>query len=266
MSYRLLERLKCLLGLGTMCLVLASCGTPATVSLPSSDKINAHQIEIIGFDKVPAPVARILPGDVLSIVRDEESFNVNGWQTINNPDHVTYSVRTDGLFAYPYAESVAARGLTPEEVGANISHRLAKLYRHPEVTVNIDSSTANRVFVGGAVRNPSAVDMGSAEYMQQAIIAAGGVLTTADSSHVALLRMSGNGKYTVYFFDYSQLLKASDQPGVMLQRGDIVFVPKSAVGNAIDAVDVYLNQLLPFSKAISLGFAYNLNPIIYKVQ
>ncbi len=259
-----IDWLKTISGMGLICLALSGCTTPSTIDRPSGDVMAAHQIETIGYDKLPAPVARILPGDVLSIVRDEESFN--GWQAINNPDHVTYSVRTDGMFAYPYAGSIHARGLTPEQVGAEISHRLAKLYRHPEVTVNIDSSSANRVFVGGAVRNPQAVDMGSAEYVQQAIISAGGVLPTADSSHVALLRLADNGEYTVYFFDYSQSLAATGQHGIQLQRGDIVFVPKSTVGNAIEWVDLYLNQLLPFSKSLALGFAYNINPIYYKLQ
>ena len=256
--------LKHIAGASLVCLMLAGCSTPSTIELPSNSTIDAHQIETIGFDKLPPPVARILPGDVLSIVRDEESFN--GWQAINNPDHVTYSVRTDGMFSYPYAGSIHALGLTPEQVGQEISHRLAKLYRHPEVTVNIDASSANRVFVGGAVRNPEAVDMGSAEYVQQAIIAAGGVLPTADSSHVALLRLADNGQYTVYFFDYSQLLAVTGQRGIMLQRGDIVFVPKSGIGNAVEAVDLYFNQLLPFTKSIAIGAAYNINPIYYKVQ
>ena len=108
------------------------------------------------------------------------------------------------------------------------------------------------------MRNPSVYELNSAVSIEQAIIAAGGVLPVADSQHIALLRMGRDGLYQVYFTDFSQFLQAP-QHAVILQRGDIVFVPKSALGNAIEGVDLYLNQLLPFSKGIGIGFTYDLN-------
>ena len=45
---------------------------------------------------------------------------------------------------------------------------------------------------------------------------------------------------------------------MLLQRGDVVFVPKSSVGNGIEWVDLYLNQLIPFSKSIGVGLTYDL--------
>lgn len=46
------------------------------------------------------------------------------------------------------------------------------------------------------------------------------------------------------------------QAPVLLQRGDVVFVPKSSVGNGIEWVDLYLNQLIPFTKSIGIGASY----------
>jgi hypothetical protein len=37
-----------------------------------------------------------------------------------------------------------------------------------------------------------------------------------------------------------------------------VFVPKSGVGNKIDGVNLYFNQLIPFSKSLGFGVNYNL--------
>ena len=41
-----------------------------------------------------------------------------------------------------------------------------------------------------------------------------------------------------------------------LQRGDVVFVPKSNVGERIQGVDTYMNQLIPFTKSIGVGYNY----------
>jgi polysaccharide biosynthesis/export protein PslD len=43
---------------------------------------------------------------------------------------------------------------------------------------------------------------------------------------------------------------------VHLQRGDVVFVPKSNVGERIQGVDTYMNQLIPFTKSIGVGYNY----------
>ncbi|EGH47974.1 polysaccharide export protein, partial [Pseudomonas syringae pv. pisi str. 1704B] len=79
---------------------------------------------------------------------------------------------------------------------------------------------------------------------------------------VALLRQEENGLYKTYFFDYSKFLWAGGVGGptapVLLKRGDIVFVPKSSVGNKVDGVSLYFNQLIPFAKSIGLGLNYEL--------
>lgn len=234
-------------------LFLGGCVSPSAITLPSSKVIDERRIDVADISRLPAPVTRVINGDTLRIVRDA--------QTPAEKDEATlYFVRPDGSFAYPFIGMVLASGRTPEEIGAEITQRLGAIYRYPKVTVNIAIAPGSRVFVGGAVRNPSAFELTAVASIEQAIIGAGGVLPTADSSHIALLRMDANGTYQVYFADFSQLLMPSAQRrAVMLQRGDVVFVPKSAVGNGIEVVDLYINQLLPFSKSIGLGLNYNLN-------
>jgi len=192
-------------------------------------------------------------GDTLRIVRDA--------QTPAEADEATlFSIRPDGQFAYRYVGTIQGNGRTPEEIAAEISQKLAPIYRYPKVTVNVALAPGNRVFVGGAVRNPTVIDLAASVSLEQAVIAAGGVLPGGDSSHIALMRLDANGCYRVYFSNFKKILTPEPaRKAVLLQRGDIVFVPKSAVGNAVDMVDLYLNQLLPFNKSIGLGFTYGLN-------
>lgn len=234
-------------------LVLAGCATPSTVSLPDNDEIAARQITLSDISQLPPPVTRVMSGDSLRIVRDSQS-------PAERDEATVFFVRSDGSFSYPHIGIVQAAGRTLEEIGEAVSRKLEPIYRYPRVTVNIASAPGNRVFVGGAVRNPSAFELTAAVSIEQAIIGAGGVLPTADSQHVALLRMDANGLYNVYFADFSKLLQPSaEKKAVVLQRGDIVFVPKSSIGNAIEVSDLYFNQLLPFSKGVGVGFNYDLN-------
>ncbi|MCO3239534.1 glycosyltransferase [Pseudomonas aeruginosa] len=142
-----------------------------------------------------------------------------------------------------------------------LTTKLAPIYREPRVTVNINQAPGNTVFVGGAVRNPSAVPIPAANNMEQAILGAGGILPVGDARRVALMREDSEGRYHAYFLDFSQLMKIGPEgrKPLAMQRGDIVFVPKSMVGDRIEGVDVYLNQLLPFAKSIGVGVSYTVN-------
>lgn len=221
--------------------------------LPEQSVLDERRIELHDISQLPPPVTRIMNGDTLRIVRDAQT-------PAEKDEMVLFFVRPDGTFSYPFVGLLHAAQRSPEEVATEISDKLAAVYRYPKVTVNIAIAPGNRVFVGGAVRNPSAFELTAAASIEQAIIGAGGILPTADSEHIALLRMDATGLYQVYFTDFSQFLLAKSQRrGVMLQRGDIVFVPKSALGNAIEGVDLYFNQLIPFSKGIGIGFSYDLN-------
>ena len=231
---------------------LAGCSTPSTIALPDDQTVEARQLAYHDISKLPPPVTRIMSGDTLRIVRDAQT-------PAEKDEMVLYHVRPDGTFSYPHANLIRGSGRTPEEVGEEITQKLSSVYRQPKVTVNIAVAPGNRVFVGGAVRNPSAFELNGAVSLEQAVIGAGGVLPTADSEHIALLRPDDAGLYQIYFTNLGQMLDpAAQRRAVILQRGDIVFVPKSRVGKAVEGVDMYLNQLLPFSKAIGIGFTYDL--------
>lgn len=102
------------------------------------------------------------------------------------------------------------------------------------------------------------MQIGTANTLEQAIVGAGGVNPSGDASMVALLREDAQGAYHAYFLDFSQYLKPgpNGRKSVRLQRGDVVFVPKSNVGERIQGVDTYLNQLIPFTKSIGVGYNY----------
>lgn len=240
---------------------LTACTTPARIGLPDSDTLDAGHRAALTLADLPPVQERIYPGDTLRIVRDSGETPTISAFTANSIYELTlYTVLNDGTFSYPFIGKVQAGGKTPEQLSAELKERLTPFYREPGVTVNINQAPGNTVFVGGSVRNPQSYSTNVVTTLEQAIIAAGGVEPNADSRHVALLRSDPDGRYQAYFVDYSQLLQgdAQGRQAVALQRGDVVFVPKSGVGNRIEGVDLYLNQLIPFVKSIGIGANYDI--------
>jgi len=236
------------------------CSTQNVVRLPAGKDIQQRQLATFAAEELPAPQLLIHVGDTLRIVRDA--------QTPAEKDEATlYRVRPDGAIAYPLLGVMPVAGRTPEDVADQISQGLATIYRQPKVTINIAEAPGNRVYVGGAVRNPGAFDLSSHTTVAQAITATGGVLPTADSRRVALVREDANGVQQIYFFDYAGMLASANngKPSVRLQRGDLLFVPSSRIGNAIQSVDMYLSQLLLF-RGIGVGVNYQINEPEYRIN
>ncbi|MBP1123857.1 protein involved in polysaccharide export with SLBB domain [Pseudomonas sp. PvP025] len=241
-------------------LALAGCNTPARIVAPDDQAVEEGKRALDQLAQLPPAVERIRVGDQLRIVRDAgEMPTLSAFNVSTIYELTLYTVQTDGKINYPFLGPLQVAGRQPSELAAELSNKLAPVYREPRVTVNINQAPSNSVIVGGAVNNPTSVQIGIANTLEQAIVGAGGVNPAGNASMVALLREDAEGTYRAYFLDFSQYLKTGPvgRKPVRLQRGDVVFVPKSNVGERIQGVDTYLNQLIPFTKSIGVGYNYS---------
>lgn len=225
---------------------------------PRSSVTEAHRLNGDELAKLAKAPTRIYPGDTLRIVRDAQDAALDLRNLVEDSQTQLYVVRPDGTFSYRFAGRVEAAGKTPDELAQAMRDKLSAVYREPGVTINIVSSPSSKVVVGGAVRTPGAVDMSAVATLQQGLFAAGGMLPAADASHIALLRLDDQQRYRLYFLDLSRMLdpSAPSATTVAFQRGDILFVPKSTAGNMGDGVEVYINQLLPFTRSLGVSYSY----------
>lgn len=240
-------------------LFLVACTPMGNLNPPSDEAIGARRLTAEDIARMAKQPTRIYPGDTLRIVRDsQDAVSLDLRNLVEDSQAQIYAVRSDGTFSYRYAGRVEAAGKTPDEVAQWMRSRLEAYYREPGVTVNIVSSPSSKVVIGGAVRTPGPLDMSAVATLEQGVFAAGGMLPAADPTHVALLRLDEQSRYQLYFLDFSRLLQPTQggSPTLAFQRGDVLFVPKSAAGNAGDGVDVYINQLLPFTRSLGLGYTW----------
>ena len=239
-------------------LLLSAC-TPMGVLRPPDDDELAPLVltpaKLAQMTKIPT---RVRAGDTLRIVRDaQDGPSLDLRNLVDDSQTQNYVVRPDGSFSYRYAGRVEAAGKTPEELAEALRSKLEAYYREPGVTVNIVASPTSKVVIGGAVNTPLTLDMMAVANLQQGLFAAGGMLSSADPTRIALLRLDEQDRYQLHFVDFSQALQPSDQgrESIAFQRGDIVFVPKSTAGVVADSIDLYVNQMLPFTRSLGINFS-----------
>lgn len=139
-----------------------------------------------------------------------------------------FTVGKDGYVQLPYAGSVRLEGRTLDEAKAVIMEPLGQYIRIPDMSLMITEYGPRRVYVMGEVKNPGIQEM-EIDSMNAfaALSSAGGIARRGLSSGVQVMRVEDGIMY------YRKLnLKAYTKrhdltQNVMLEDGDIVYVPRS---------------------------------------
>lgn len=155
------------------------------------------------------------PGDVVE-VRVYQEKELSG----------LYRVGPEGTFTFPLVGEVEAAGRSPTALGEVLTARLRDGYlRDPQVSVFVKEFNSKKVFVLGEVARPGTFAYEDRMTIVQAITLAGGLKTLAARNRLVLTRVvdGEEQKYAVPFEDISR----GQAPNVVLQPGDIVFVPES---------------------------------------
>ena len=134
---------------------------------------------------------------------------------------------------------------TIAEVEADAAAAFASQLRRPIVEITLKTAGPIRVWVDGEVRTPGVIEMTGDLDAHQAVIQAGGFLPTARQQEVALIRRGPGGVRMMRSVD----LRPRRGEVVALRRGDIIFVPRSTLGEVANFVTLFRN-------ALPIGFSY----------
>lgn len=183
----------------------------------------------IGVDWSQVPEYRIVPGDLLRL-----NF---GPGAVGNDVVREMRVRTDGrISVFPIGDVIAA-GRTPAELKQALEQQLSAELRQPRIAIEIAEMAGNQVHVLGRVTKPGSYPAGSFSTLLQALSDAGGFTDDAARNSVLIFHRNGASTVAVRRVRVDRLLRgAGDVP---LQRFDIVYVPRSTIGN----IDVFVRQV-----------------------
>lgn len=226
----MLRRLALLVALG---LGLAVPVAANTVLTPSDST---------GMDWSRVPEYRIVPGDKLELDygrRPEAAL----------PDLREVLVRPDGRISVFPAGDVIAAGLTPMELQKNIIALLSADLKLPRVVVSVSQPAGNVVHVMGRVDKPGSYPAGPFVTVMQAITEAGGLKDDAARNSVLLFHRDGARTVAVSRIRLDRIMKGDDLADAVVGRFDIIYVPRSTIGN----LDVFAQQFLAPAGSLLTG-------------
>ena len=132
-----------------------------------------------------------------------------------------YNVSPEGLIQFPLLGTFKIAGLTENMAREEITRRLSKYLKDPQVTLRVQAYRAGRVYVDGEVKTPGLQAINDIPMtLPEAISRAGGFTTIADRARVAVTR---KGVTTV--INMPQLTMLGVNPlRIMMAAGDMVHV------------------------------------------
>ncbi len=167
-------------------------------------------------------------------------------------------VPPDGMISTTLARDVKAYGRTVKELREALTEQYSMELSHPVLSIILRSFAPNRVYVTGEVNLPGEfVTAGPNLTLLQAIARAGGLKNSAGTSNMLIIRHKNGEEAKAYSVDFNAAKSGADPASdVRLAAYDVVFVPRSDVGNVYMYFQQFVQQFLP----ASFGMSYQINP------
>lgn len=200
---------------------------------------------------IPTPVrsANLAPyyvqvGDILDL------------RLLLNPElNEEVTVRPDGGISTTVVQNQQAAGLTIPELTTALTKDYGHDLQHPRLSILVKTFGATRIYVGGEVVAPGEfIEPNGSLSLAQAIARAGGVKYTSDHGDIFIIRRdTPNSPPKLLSVRYDDVTHARDAAAdVMLAPNDVVFVPRSGIGE----VYAFWNQYVEQFAHPSFGFSY----------
>ena len=176
------------------------------------------------------------------------------WPELNEDKQ---SIRPDGKISLQLVGDVHAEGLSPDELRTQLLQLYEDKLIDPEISVVVSSLDSHRIYVGGEVQNPGLVMIDGRMTALEAIMRAGGPRKeSAKLSTVVVIRQR-EGKQLATTIDLRQALEKPETAVFVLEPGDVIFVPRTAIDRVDQWVEKYINQIVP--RSLHYNFTQEVN-------
>ncbi len=205
---------------------------------------------------------RLGPGDVLEV------------RVFNRPQlsHDSMPVSNDGLILLPFIGEIRAACLTTAELSKEITARLLKYQRNPQVYVSVKQYNSQVVSIIGAVNAPSRFQLQRQVRLLELLSLANGPTKRAGRSIQVLhaeaptsicqeapasTASTDEAFAGLSSFNLGETLKGSQQANPYLRPGDIVTIPEAEqayiIGNVFQPGPIALSEPITISRAIVMA-------------
>lgn len=232
------DRRQILWTMGAAMVASSVAGCASGQSSPGGQRIQRGDFEDIAFaDWTEAePEYLLYPGDEIEVATPTATELTR-----------TIRVGPDGRIALPLIGQAMAADRTLAELEYELSSAYASQLVRPIVEVTLKTAGPVKVWVAGEVRTPGVYDLIGDSDAYQAIVQAGDFLPSARPQQVALIRRGPGGVRMMRVVD----LRQRRGEVVALRRGDLLFVPRSTLGELA-------NFFTQVKAALPIGFNYTI--------
>ena len=190
------------------------------------------------------PAYRLYPGDQIDVT-------VPSAPELNRQ---ALTVGPDGRISLPLIPQVMAADLGVAQLEQTLTRAYAGQLNDPRVEVSLKAAVPLRVFVGGEVAKAGVYDMPGDIDALQAVIMAGGFLTSAEPHACVVIRRGADGRPMIRRVNLGRAVRdAPRTDAVPLRRFDVVYVPRSAISNIGLWVQQYLRDVVPVQFSYATG-------------
>lgn len=187
------------------------------------------KLKIHSYDKYDKPLYRLGFGDVIEMkFFDNDRFNRE------------MIIRPDGRITLEKIGDILVAGLTTQQVDSVITECYKDILKIPDVTIFLKYFSNHKVYVLGEVNHAGSYKIEKGMSVVHAIAVAGGLKRKANKKSILLIRKNKHGKIAAARINLHDILTAqSNAVDLQIQALDIIYVPKTFIGN----VDAFTNQL-----------------------
>ncbi len=169
------------------------------------------------------PEYKVGPGDVLRI---------SLWEGRNIKEYLV-TVQIDGTISFAYTQNVEVADLSTTQIRAKLIEESKEYYRRPNINIDVLEYNACKASVLGEIRDLQRTDTGPGQYplmgktyIVDFISRHGGPKPSADLAQVKLVRAKG---HTFYLNLYKAMFEGDVKENVILDHGDVIFLPSLEV-------------------------------------
>lgn len=138
-----------------------------------------------------------------------------------------FQIDASGRLSFPFVGTVAAGGLTPQEISDLLAARLrGRIIRDPQVTVNLMETVSQLVTVEGAVSQPGRYPVIGEMTLLRAIAIAKGTTDVARKDSVLIFREVGGQRYAGAY--NLAAIRQGNYPDPEVYANDVVVVGDSS--------------------------------------
>jgi len=168
-----------------------------------------------------------------------DTIEISVWQVDELSRAVV--VRPDGKISFPLIGDVVALGRSIDELKDNISDKLKVYIKDPKVTAIVKKFGGKKIIVLGEVVNRGIIRFTEPIRVMEALALSGSYTESANIKSVLIIRGDLKNNTDIVVVNVMEIIKGNLRHNIYMQKHDIIFVPRSFVGN----VAYFVRQLTP---------------------